>query len=331
MRRLLTICSVLALLSFFSVQGIAMDTASELNQMTLRGRLQKTVEAGGWLVVDGGKKYLIINPQTFRDESWFKEGTEVEAVGETKSDVMTISMEGSPFEVRSLRPLGQGGAAQNQVVAGDVKRSTRVMVSGDSIVQAQPDTAILTISVVTQAKRAIDAQQQNAAQSDAVVRTLKSAAGSGAEVKTTGYSLQPQRVYRENQPPTITGYEARNTVVVTIGDLTKVGDVIDAAALSGANDVGGIAFTLRKDRPARDEALALATREAISKAQVIAQALGGRVVRILEIQEEGTARPRPMFEAEMGRAMAQKAISTPIEVGSLEITARVQVIAEIEN
>ena len=331
MKRLLTICSVLALLSFFSAQGIAMDTASELNQMTLRGRLQKTVEAGGWLVVDGGKKYLIINPQTFRNESWFKEGTEVEAVGETKSDVMTISMEGTPFEVRSLRPLAEGGAAQNQVVAGDAKRLTRVMVSGDSIVQAQPDTAILTISVVTQAKRAIDAQQQNAAQSDAVVRTLKSAAGSGAEVKTTGYSLQPQRVYRENQPPTITGYEARNTVVVTIGDLTKVGPVIDAAALSGANDVGGIAFTLRKDRPARDEALALATREAISKAQVIAQALGGRVVRILEVQEEGTARPRPMFEAEMGRAMAQKAISTPIEVGSLEITGRVQVIAEIEN
>lgn len=330
MRRLLTICGVLALLSFFSVQGIAMDTAGEINQMTLRGRLQKTVEAGGWIVVDGGQKYLILNPQTFRNESWFKEGTEVEAVGEIKSDVMTAYMEGRPFEVRSLRPLAQGGT-QNQVVAGDTKRLTRVMVSGDSIVQAQPDTAILTISVVTQAKRAIDAQQQNAAQSDAVVRTLKSAAGSGAEVKTTGYSLQPQRVYRENQPPTITGYEARNTVVVTIGDLTKVGPVIDAAAQSGANDVGGIAFTLRKDRPARDEALARATREAISKAQVIAQALGGRVVRISEVQEEGTARPRPMFEAEMPRAMAQKAISTPIEIGSLEITARVQVVAEIEN
>ena len=174
-------CSVLALLSFFSVQGIAMDTANEINQMTLRGRLQKTVEAGGWLVVDGGQKYLIINPQTFRNESWFKEGTEVEAVGETKSDVMTVYMEGTPFEVRSLRPFGQGGTAQNQVVAGDAKRLTRVMVGGDSIVHAQPDTAILTISVVTQAKRAIDAQQQNAAQSDAVVRTLKSAAGSGAE------------------------------------------------------------------------------------------------------------------------------------------------------
>lgn len=336
MGRLLSICSVLALLSFFAAQGIAMETASEAtNQMTVRGRLQKTVEAGGWLVVDGGHKYLIINAQRFRNESWFKEGTEVEAVGEPKSDVMTVYMEGTPFEVRSLRPLAPSGgqAPGNQVASGsDSKRLTRVMVAGDSIVQAQPDTAILTISVVTQAKRALDAQQQNAAQSDAVVRTLKNAAGAGAEIKTTGYSLQPQRVYRENQPPTITGYEARNTVIVTIGDLTKVGPVIDAAAESGANDIGGISFTLRKDRPARDEALALATREAISKAQVIAQALGGRVVRILEVQEEGTMRPRPIYEADAGRvAMMQKSVATPIEIGSLEITSRVQVVAEIEN
>jgi len=205
-----------------------------------------------------------------------------------------------------------------------------VIVSGDSIVQALPDTAILTITVVTQAKRAIDAQQQNAAQSDAVVKTLKSAAGSGAEVKTSGYSLQPQRVYRENQPPTITGYEARNTVTVTIGDLTKVGTVIDAAAQSGANDIGGIGFTLRKDRPARDEALAMATREAMSKAQVIAQALGGRVVRVLEVQEAGVISPRPMFEMDRGM-MQQKAVATPIEIGTLDITGRVQIVAEVET
>lgn len=332
MKRLLTVCSVLALLSFFAVQGIAGETASDaINDKTLRGRLQKTVEPGGWLIVDGGQKYLIINSQRFRDESWFREGAEVEAAGETKSDVMTVYMEGTPFEATSLRPLAASGGAQNPIVSGDAKRATRVLVAGDSIVQAQPDTAILTISVVTQAKSAIAAQQQNAAQSDAVVRTLKGAAGTGAEVKTTGYSLQPQRIYRENQPPTITGYEARNTVVVTIGDLTKVGPIIDAAAQAGANDVGGISFTLRKDRPARDQALALATREAISKAQVIAQALGGRVVRILEVQEEGIARPRP-YEADVSsRVMMQKAVGTPIEVGSLEITARVQVVAEIEN
>lgn len=210
------------------------------------------------------------------------------------------------------------------------KRQTRVIVSGDAIVQAQPDTAILTISVVTQARRALDAQQENATKTDAMVRALKAAAGTGAEVKTSGYSVQPMRVYRENQPPTITGYEARNSVTVTMSELAKVGNVIDAASQAGANDVSGIAFTLRQDRPARDRALQEATREAMSKAQTIAQALGGRVVSIAEVQEEGFVRPpQPVYQAEA--LMARRdAVSTPIEIGSLDITSRVQLVALVE-
>ena len=218
--------------------------------------------------------------------------------------------------------------AQGTAIQAESK-NTRVMVAGDSIIQAQPDTAILGIAVVTQAKRALDAQQDNATKSDAVVRALKAAVGAGAEIKTSGYSLQPIRVYKEAQPPLITGYEARNSVTVILSDLTKVGAVIDAAATSGANDVMGISFTLRKDRPARDQALAEATKEALGKAQVIAQALNGRVIRIVEVQEEGTMRPRPLYDAmQVGRA--EVAASTPIEVGTLDITSRVQLIAEIE-
>lgn len=218
---------------------------------------------------------------------------------------------------------------QQPVVQGD-PRFTRVLVSGDSIVQAQPDTAVLSIAVVTQGKRALDAQQENATKSDAVIRALKTAAGAGAEIKTSGYSLQPMRVYRQGQPPLITGYEARNSVTVILSDLTKVGSVIDAAATSGANDVGSISFTLRKDRPARDQALADATREALSKAQVIAQALNGRIIRIVEVQEEGTVRPRPVMEEMVQMRAADAGASTPIEVGTLDIRSRVQLIAEIE-
>ena len=102
-------------------------------------------------------------------------------------------------------------------------------------------------------------------------------------------------MYRENQPPTITGYEARNTVTVTMSDLTKVGTLIDAVA--GANDIAGIAFTLRQDRPARDRALVEATSEAMHKADMIARALGRKVTRIVEVQEEGFLRPpQPIYQ-----------------------------------
>src|SRR5262245_17645995 len=307
---------------------LASATILHAKEITVRGKLQKTVEAGGWLIVSGDTKYLILNSKNFQNQPWFKESTSVEAVGETK-DVMTTFMEGTPFEAKSITPLEKGDA-QGVATPGrdDNRRVTRVMVAGDSIVQAQPDTAIVTISVVTQNRRAIDAQQENATKTDAVIKALKAAAGANAEIKTSGYSLQPQRVYKENQPPTIVGYEARNSVTVTLSDLSKVGTVIDAASQVGANEIAGIAFTLRQDRQVRDEALRQATREAFGKAQVIANALGRRVIRIVDVQEEGTPRPLPRYET-MARATADVG-STPIEVGTLEVTSRVQLIAEIE-
>ena len=226
MKRLLLITSVMAVI-------LATATVLHAKEITVRGKLQKTVEAGGWLIVSGDTKYLILNPSNFQSNPWFKESTNVEAVGEVK-EVMTAFMEGTPFEVKSMQPVDR---TADQAVAtpgrDDNRRVTRVMVAGDSIVQAQPDTAILTVSVVTQNRSAITAQQENAAKTDAVVSVLKTIAGAGAEVKTSGYSLQPQRVYKEGQPPTITGYEARNSVTVTMSDLTKIGSVIDAAAQCG--------------------------------------------------------------------------------------------------
>ena len=227
-----------------------------------------------------------------------------------------------------MHPLDQNVATPGR---DDTRRVTRVMVGGNSIVQAQPDTAIVTIAVVTQAKQALDAQQQNATKTDAVIRALKAAAGTGAEIKTSGYSLQPQRVYKEGQPPTITGYEARNSVTVTTSELNKLGSIVDAAAQAGSNEVSGIAFTLRQDRQARDRALSEATREALSKAQVIAQALGGRVVRVVEVQEEGFQRPPQPLDQTQNFMMKREAMATPIEVGSLDITSRVQLIAEVET
>jgi uncharacterized protein len=319
MKRLLSIAGVLALL-------LGAVTILHAKEITIQGKLQKTVEAGGWLIATRDTKYLLLNAKNFQNNDWFKESANVEAVGETK-DVMTTFMEGTPFEAKSLKPVEQAVATPGR----DDRKVTRVMVAGDSIVRAQPDTAILTVSVVTQGQRAIDAQQENATKTDAVVRALKAAAGAGAEVKTSGYSLQPQRVYKEGQPPSISGYEARNSVTVTTSELNKVGALIDAAAQAGSNDISGIAFTLRQDRPARDRALSEATREAVSKAQVIAQALGGRVVRIVEVQEEGLQRPIPVYATVASVGMAQRAeVPTPIEIGSLDISSRVQLIAEIE-
>ena len=230
--------------------------------------------------------------------------------------------------------LSLSAAAQEgpqRVTAGGM---TRVVVSGDARVEAQPDTALVLVAVVTESRNASEAQAENASRTEAVVRAVRAAAGRTGEVQTSGYSLQPQYVYKDNQTPTITGYVARNGVAVTTGELNRVGAIIDAASQAGANTVDGISFTLRRDEQARAQALTAATREAVGKAQTVAQALGGRVVRVVEVQETSAARPIPVmrretFDARVASAPA--APPTPIEPGSLTITAQVQLVAEIEK
>ena len=115
MKRLLLITAVMALV---------LGTANVLHakEITVRGKLQKTVEAGGWLIVNDSSKYLILNAKNFQNNDWFKESTGVEAVGETK-DVMTIFMEGTPFEVKSMQPIEQAVATPGR---DDSRRVTRV-------------------------------------------------------------------------------------------------------------------------------------------------------------------------------------------------------------
>jgi uncharacterized protein YggE len=318
---------------------LALAAAAGAQEITVRGRLARTVEAGGW-VIAAKQKYLLINADRWRGESWFRAGAAVEARGAVRADVVTTQMEGTPFEARTLKAADAGGAAEEG--AGDgvasqgaqVTKTTgaaRVVVSGDATVRSRPDTALITVAVVTQGQTALAAQAENARKSEAVVRAVRAAAGAGAEVETSGYSLQPQYTYRQNEPPLIQGYQARNGVNVTMGDLSKVGAVIDAATAAGANNVDNLSFTLRQDRPARDQSLAEATRAAVRKAQVIAQALGGRVTRIIEVQEAtDQPRPVPVYKTEMmARAVSSDAAQTPVEIGTLDIRSQVQLVVEI--
>jgi len=76
-------------------------------ELTIRGRLRRIVEPGGWLIDAGGRQYLIINADRFKDAPWFHVGAQVSATGEVRRNVMTIYMQGTPFEARSVQLSGR--------------------------------------------------------------------------------------------------------------------------------------------------------------------------------------------------------------------------------
>lgn len=107
MKRLLMM-SVLALVALLTIQASA-------KEITVRGHLAQTVEAGGWLIIadtdEMTEKYLLLNPKRFQNESWFRVGAQVEMTGVIKRDAVTIYQEGTPFEARMMRPVGKTSKA----------------------------------------------------------------------------------------------------------------------------------------------------------------------------------------------------------------------------
>jgi hypothetical protein len=107
LKRLSILAGAFMLLTLLTIQASA-------KEITIRGQLARTVEAGGWLIIadtdEQTTKYLLLNSRRFQKEKWFQAGTQVEATGETRPDAMTIYQQGVPFEARNLKPIGRASA-----------------------------------------------------------------------------------------------------------------------------------------------------------------------------------------------------------------------------
>ena len=214
---------------------------------------------------------------------------------------------------------------------------TRITVVGDAQTKIAPDTAVIAFSVVTQNSQALTAQQENARKSEAVKTAVEAIAASAKpEIKTSDYSLNPEEDYSSDKMPKIIGYAVKNTVIVSINDLTQVGAVVDAATKAGANSIEGIQFVLRENSPAQGDALALATRQAMTKAEAIAQSLNGKIVRVVESIECGAPviPERDNYGSSNSMMMnvspAKPVYNTPVQAGSLHIRSQVVLVVEIE-
>jgi uncharacterized protein YggE len=205
-----------------------------------------------------------------------------------------------------------------------------IRVTGDARVTAKPDRVQIDIGVSTRAPQSQDAAAQNARQVEAVLAAVRKAAGPAAVLKTISYSLNPNYQYHPNGgEPTIDGYTANNVVQVTLDELAKIGAVIDAATQAGANHVQAIQFTLRDQAAVRAQALREAATRARAEAEVLAEALGLKVMRVLSVEESSPGIVPVRVLAGAPRTMVTAAAPTPVETGTLDVTANVTLSVEV--
>lgn len=206
---------------------------------------------------------------------------------------------------------------------------TLLSVSASADAKRVPDVANISTGVVTQAPDANAAMRANAVQMDKVMAAIRKAGIAERDIQTSGINLNPQYNYRDNAPPTITGYQASNTVSITVRDLAKLGKVLDTLVEQGANQVNGPSFEVDKPDEAYDEARVGALQKAQTRAKTYADALGLKVRRIVSISEGGSSMPRPMPMMRAMAADAGMAKETSVSPGETTLSVNLDVVFEL--
>lgn len=217
--------------------------------------------------------------------------------------------------------------AQNNAGYGVPGDGTLLSVSASAEASRVPDVATISAGVVTQAVDGNTAMRQNAGQMVKVLAAIKAAGIAEKDVQTSGVNLSPQYRYVENEAPRITGYQASNTVNLKVRDITTLGEVLDALAAQGSNQINGPTFEIDKPEPVYDEARLAALKKAQARADTYARALDLRVRRIVSISEGGGGlRPIPMMA--MAKSM-DRAESTPVSPGESTLSVSLEVVFEL--
>ncbi|MBQ0716609.1 MAG: SIMPL domain-containing protein [Sulfitobacter litoralis] len=202
-----------------------------------------------------------------------------------------------------------------------------ITVSGEGVVSLAPDTATIRLGVSERAASAAEAMAQTSEKVRGILNQLDSLKIAGLDRRTSGLYLRP--VYdngsrNDTTPVKVSGYEAGNTVSVTVRDLSKLGQLLDAVVAEGANDFNGLQFGLQDNQAALEQARKDAVSDAMARAQQLADAAGVKLGKVVSMSETSQGfRPMEMRSAQM------KSMDMPIETGEVDVSAQVSLQFEI--
>lgn len=207
-------------------------------------------------------------------------------------------------------------------------------ISGVGVVYLTPDIAYITIGVNTQRENASDAVTANKEQTTAVIQAIKDAGVEDKDIRTNNFSIWSNPQYDEfGQPNGKVNYVVDNTVNVTVRNIDKLGDLLDAAISAGANSVYSIQFDVEDKTAAQQEARTKAVEDAKTEATGLAETSGVALGDIQNISYYESSIPY-YYDMSYGKGGGGGAVSeaaaVPIQPGQLAVTVTVNITYSIK-
>lgn len=208
---------------------------------------------------------------------------------------------------------------------------------GEGKVYAKPDVAMIQIGYASSANTVGAAQNQANETINKVTNQIKALGIADADIQTTNYSInpnfnnsgEPMPVDAMEMMPSrggavkITGYNINVNMQIKVRDFQKINQVIDVATANGANQVGGLSFTVDDPKKFQNEARKKAIADAKENASVIAGETGLTLGKIVNVYESTGGPGNFPYAMTKDVAMSADGAPTEIQPGQTEITSQV--------
>ncbi|MCC3355708.1 SIMPL domain-containing protein [Bacillus sp. REN16] len=210
---------------------------------------------------------------------------------------------------------------RTQPKSNNSTNSNRLKVNGEGIVTTAPNSATITLGVITESSTVTEAQNENNQLTKKVIDSILGLGVPKEHIKTVDFRIEILYNY-ENSKQTVRGYRVTHMLQISDVAIQSVGSIVDTAVQNGANNVASINFTVRNPQAYYEKALQNAVQDAQEKARTITKKLGVQLQEIpLQIQELSQQSPPIPFQTTM---FAKSEAATPIQPGELTITARIE-------
>ena len=217
--------------------------------------------------------------------------------------------------------------------ASSKPEQTGITVTGTGIVTTKPDTASITLAVVTEEREAASAAAKNAELMAAVTKAVLNCGIKAEDMATRNYNVYRQSRYNpQTGEQEEKGYQVSNNLTVTVRNINETGKVIDAALKAGANQLSNVSFYTNDTTQAYTQARKQAVMHAQDAARVLSESAGrktGKLIFIEEFSNGSVYRNAVAFDTALLKSSAYEE-STPINPGDTEVSVTVKAIFELK-
>lgn len=198
-----------------------------------------------------------------------------------------------------------------------------IAIEGTGTVQVRPDVAMTTMGLRTEAETVALAQEENSEKMNTLIASLKNAGIPEEDIQTINYNVREVYDFTEEEGRVLVGHEVSQQVRVRIRDVAKASRILALAGEVGANNVGGLQFTIDDRSVYLQEARTEALKQVREKAMAIEASLGVDVGEITSYSEWQDQYGQPAFR--MLESADAFGGAPSIEAGQEEVVLNVSV------